>query len=210
MKTIKQKIKLQKEFYMQLNNDKNCYCKRKQKRICQGDIIRELNLTISSRIGNVVDFSLTPSFSYGVILSQECDIYQHYNRLKKNLEETDEDKKSDDQVIETLLVCPAFPLEQFLLGEHIEGKKMTICSSKKMEKIKDNDIHNRFHYLPKLEGRLPELIVDFKRFYTIPLGIFDGNLEKFYITSIKDLYRERLSQRFTNYLGRIALPNGEI
>ena len=81
------------------------------------------------------DFSLTPSFSYGVILSQECDIDQHYCRIEKNSKETEEDKKSDDQVIETILVCPAFPLEKFLIGDHIKEKRMPAWNNKQKEKF---------------------------------------------------------------------------
>lgn len=187
--------------------NKNCYCDRGLKRISQGDIIRELNLTISSAVGSVGDFTLAPSFSYGVVLSQECDLEQHYGRIAKNTE-SEPEEHTHDQIIETVLICPAFPIDKFLLGEHLEGMKMTNYngSKKALEKLQGNDELNRYHYLPGLSGKFPELIIDFKRFYTIPLGIFESNFKKFYISSIKDLYRERLSQRFTNYLGRIGLP----
>jgi hypothetical protein len=193
---------------MPQDENKDCYCNRSKKIISQGDIIRELNLVLSSKIDNIGDFSLASSFSYGVVLSQECDLVQHYDCIEKNLM-IEESKKSDDKIIETLLICPAFPLEKFLIGDHIEGKRMNPwgTTEKVMKKIRDNDELPRFHHIPALKDRLPELVIDFKRFYTVPLGIFDNDFNKFYITSIKDLYRERLSQRFTNYLGRIGLPN---
>lgn len=192
---------------MPLSKNKSWYCDRKKKRLSQGDIIRELNLTISSSIGNAGDFSLSPSFSYGVVLSQECDLEQHYELVSKNKKE-EEEKRSDDKVVETILICPAFPADQFLLGEHISGKRMSDFggSLKKLEKLKNNDEYNRYHYLPSEKEKFPELIIDFKRFYTVPLGVFDRKFKKFYIISINNLYRERLSQRFANYLGRIGLP----
>lgn len=191
--------------------NKSWYHKRRKKYISQGDIIRELDITISSQISGA-DFSLTPSFSYGVILSQDCDLEQHYNLIEKNLLIEDSSQHVHDKVIETVLVCPAFPADQFILGNHISGKKMndfqgTSGQRKAKEKLIRNDEYNRFHYLPNLENGFPELIVDFKRFYTIPIGIFDKNIKKFYISSLKDLYKERLSQRFTNYLARIGLPD---
>jgi hypothetical protein len=189
---------------MQQNDD--WYVEREKKRISQGDVIRNLDLIITSKDGKR-EFVLTPPFLYWVILSQDCDIDQHYNLIQKNSSKK-EDKKSDDQIIETLLACPAFPLEKFILGDHIDGRTMQFFgdTEKARDKIRKNEYYSRYHRIPEIKEKLPELVIDFKRFYTVPIELFDYNFEKLYITSIKDLYRERLSQRFTNYLGRIGLP----
>lgn len=188
------------------------YLDRKRGRISQGDIIRELNLSISSKTDST-EHQLTSSFSYGVVFSQECDLEQHYVNLNKNKQlSQQEGTPRYDKVIETVLICPAFPAEAFIKGEHIDQRPMfdfdgPTKQMKSLEKIKNNDSYSRFHYLPNLEGKFPELVIDFKRFYTIPIRIFDENLEKFLISSVGDLFRERISQRFTNYLGRIGLPD---
>jgi len=196
---------------MPQGTSEDCYCDRGITRVSQGDILRELDITINSKISGYADFSLAPSFSYGVVLSQECDVEQHFKLIEENKSKP-EVEQEHDQLVETLLFCPAFPLESFLLGQHL-GEQIKMSNfdgpkgqEKARKKIKNNDQYNRFHYLPALKDNFSELVVDFKRFYTIPIEIFDGNFKKFYITSIKDLFRERLSQRFTNYLARIGLP----
>ena len=189
--------------------ENSCYNLLDKDRIYQGNIIRNLNITFSSKLGDE-DFELQPSFSYGVVLTQECDLEQHYNQCKEN-ELLEIDNQKHDKVLDVVLICPAFASENFMQGNHINGQKMNDfqnATSRKsaFDKIKKNDAYNRYHFLPEIEGILPDLIIDFKRFYTVPIKIFEANIENTYVVSIKDLFKDRLSQRFTNYLARIGLP----
>lgn len=197
---------------MQPKKTNDCYCLRKLGRVAQGDIIKKLDITISSKLSETNEFSLAPSFSFGVILSQECDLEQHYKLLEKNIA-NEVENHTFDKIVETILICPAFPIEQFLAGTHIAGKPMFDFDGPKgqrkaYDKLKLNDVYSRFHYLPEYDDKLPELVIDFKRFYTIPIEVVEHSYKQILVAGIKELYRERLSQRFSNYLSRIGLPDG--
>lgn len=53
---------------------------------------------------------------------------------------------------------------------------------------------------------IPELVIDFKHYYTIPTEEMYEAYKENYLASVEPLYREDLSQRFANYLSRIGLP----
>lgn len=54
---------------------------------------------------------------------------------------------------------------------------------------------------------MPELILDFKHFVTVPRNVLLELKPQAYVASLGQLFRDRLSQRFANYLARIALPD---
>ena len=68
----------------------------------------------------------------------------------------------------------------------------------------DNEIP-RFHYLKFAENNMPELIVDFKHFFTINREVIYQNIDK-RLCSLDNLFKEKLSQRFSNFISRIGLP----
>lgn len=63
----------------------------------------------------------------------------------------------------------------------------------------------RYHYLKFKEDDKPELIVDFKHFFTVNRDFLYKQLNK-RLYSLDDLFRENLSLRFCNYVSRIGLP----
>lgn len=167
--------------------------------IKQGDILKDIQLSYRSftEEGEAgADFMYT----YSVVLTQICDLDQHYQR------------KDDDKKIDVLLICPAYPVEQFLEGAHIEGltmqnfKASAKLEGKTRERLKKNVELVRYHFLEGVDDYMPELVIDFKRFHTIPIDFVQNNLNDNYLLSLKHLFRERLSQRFSNYLSRIGLP----
>ena len=67
--------------------------------------------------------------------------------------------------------------------------------------------HDRFHFLPTdAKNDMPNLILDFKHFYTVPREEIYAIHKTKYKISINALFREDISQRFANYLSRIGLP----
>jgi len=69
-----------------------------------------------------------------------------------------------------------------------------------------NNNHSRYHYLKEDKDKgIPELIIDFKHYYTIHIEVLYNSEDK-YLCSLDDLYKEDLSQRFASYLSRIGLP----
>ena len=74
----------------------------------------------------------------------------------------------------------------------------------------DNDT-SRYHYLKfadndKLDGKqMPELIIDFKHYYTINKNVVYENIDK-RLCPIDNLFREKISQRFSYFVSRVGLP----
>jgi hypothetical protein len=74
--------------------------------------------------------------------------------------------------------------------------------------IKHNN-NPRYHYFAGWSPfQVPELIVDFKHFFTIPVEqlLEKYGTEEYYIASLKCPYREDFSQRCAAYLTRIGVP----
>ena len=80
-------------------------------------------------------------------------------------------------------------------------------------KINKNDRYHFFQLIPTeadlLGEGLPELAIDFKRYFTIPTDelywkIDSGDAQR--RTCLDHPYLEHLAQRFNSFLSRIALP----
>ena len=109
----------------------------------------------------------------------------------------------------TILFCPAYQIDDFLHGQHVSGWNMQGHNGENKinpDKLRENDQLKRYHYLKNCNDLLvPELVIDFKHFFTIPTGLVYSQKNK-YLVSINELFRENLSQRFAGYLSRIGLP----
>ena len=90
--------------------ESSCYEIIEKSRVQQGDIIRNLNITFYSQI-NEVEFEHQPSFSYGIVLSQECDLEQHYKQIEENIQ-TEDSLQKHDKIVDVVLICPAFASER--------------------------------------------------------------------------------------------------
>lgn len=179
----------------------------------QGDILRNINLTyLATPQGIEMEARYVFPFPYAVVLSQACDLEQHYANLAKRSVEVD---ASEDKILDTILVCPAYPHEAFLEGKHIPGRVMLNQGNSRerlstSKKLKTNEKLNRYHYLPAIDRAMPDLVLDFKRFHTVPLDVIDEVYGETYLRSLRELHREKLSQRFANYLSRIGLPGDSL
>lgn len=68
---------------------------------------------------------------------------------------------------------------------------------------------NTFQIVLQPHLQLPELVIDFKHYYAIPRDTLFRMYPEHYLVTINQLFRESLSQRFSNYLSRIGLPELE-
>lgn len=169
-------------------------------RITQGDIFQNIEVIehISIEKSQVkVDRIIFP---FVVCLNQECDLENDYNYREQNI--------NKDGCLLHLAIAPAFIFDQYLAGNHW-GRIFTENRGQKrtdtiIKKITDNEIP-RYHYLKFPDSDMPELIIDFKHFFTINRFSLYGQLEKRFC-SMDDLFRENISQRFSNYIARIGLP----
>lgn len=171
--------------------------KKTPERISQGDIFSNIEIIENIEVKESKLIINKISFPYVVCLNQECD-------LENDFFET----QNRDRKLLHLAIAPAFNFEQFLSGTHWGG----IYSQNQGYKRKDTaakaimDNQNpRYHYLKFKEDDKPELIVDFKHFFTVNRDFLYKQLNK-RLYSLDELFRENLSLRFCNYVSRIGLP----
>lgn len=166
-------------------------------RISQGDIFSNIEIieNIEVRKSRLIVNKIC--FPYVVCLNQECDLENDYFETKNR-----------DRKLLHLAIAPAFNFEQFLSGTHWGGIYAQNQGCKRKDTatkaIMDNQ-NPRYHYLKFLEDDKPELIVDFKHFFTVNRDFLYNQLHK-RLYSLDSLFRESLSQRFCNYVSRIGLP----
>ena len=181
------------------------YASDKINRIKQGDILENVEFNLFSPKEKSY---LKIIYPYTLVLTQDCDLEQDHT-ARNNIEATHQDK-----FLESTLLLPAFLSEDFKMGTHLSMIGLnrlnwsTSFSSKsnKWDDIKNNE-NKRFHCLKNdAELKIPELVADFKFFFTLPHSQLNEIYEKSYLASIKPLFREDLSFRFANYLARIGLP----
>jgi hypothetical protein len=204
-----------------------CYRYKNDLRIRQGDIIKDVryfeNFTIEAKILelNYVDFP------YVYVLTQECDLDVERNNRGKHLKDKGNGKVliddnnypiiDSDKSLVSILVAPIYNFDVFSKGIHLSEVckvdkrdyntyRSSELSKKLMNKYKNND-HNRYHYieLEKTDVLSPS-IIDFKHYFTINLHELETLKSSNYTTTVSKLFRENISQRFSNYLSRIGLP----
>lgn len=173
-------------------------------RISQGDILRDISFVI---IGEG-DVEIELSYQYVVVLSQDCDLKEG-NTLVSGELGCEDSCKLFNQFLHSVLFVPAFPAELLRSGEHLKSLyqiKAQRLNSSLWKPITKNQ-NPRYHFLPSdVDYQIPELAMDFKAYYTLPFKYFLSMHKKHYLATVNELFRERLSQRFTNYLNRIGLP----
>lgn len=180
-------------------------------RLCQGGVFRDVasieSVEIEPASENNPDEQLSVSevvLPYAVVLSQDCDLEQDEAARRSA------DRRNHDKFLSSILVCPAYPAEQVRLGIHQQARNliMEVYDSKRWAQIKQNS-HDRYHYLQEdLAKGIPELVIDFKHYRTISRSTLITQMQSGQaLGMIRTLFRERLSQRFANYLSRIGLPD---
>lgn len=145
---------------------------------------------------------------FAVVVSQDCDLTQdHAKRFPTPL--------APEKLIPSVLLCEAFPADElFTVIIDTHGKK-----SKAWDRIQQNN-DPRYHFLQKAEREqdrlhegLPELALDFKRYFTIPTAEIYRRIELNEAQRrcvLVSPYLEHLSSRFAYYLGRVGLPTDHI
>lgn len=148
-------------------------------------------------------------FPYVVVLTQSCDLLQDYN-AKKN----QENNKSQDKFLISVIVAPLYNFEEFRVGEHLSqlDRKMENqgnIKKSRCEMIMKNE-NKRYHFI-RFPASFPivDSVIDFKHYFSVTVEYLQNNYDKLYVCSISPLFRELISQRFSNFLSRIGLPDPE-
>ena len=179
-------------------------------RIMQGDIYKNIDyIEYVAEVHNEDNHEIVTSlivFPYVIVLTQDCDLRSdHLFRM--------ENKSTQDKYLLSVIVAPLYNAEQVKTGTHLTdiGRKMEPFpnSTKFKEMLYTNEIP-RFHYVKfPIDSEIPESIIDFKHYFTVNVNYLMDIRAPRYVCKVKELYRERISQRFSNFLARIGLPDGE-
>lgn len=179
------------------------YTKSQDEQIRQGEIFTSLvqvKLNVQNlRLGEFKgDRVIHP---YAIVITQDCDCEQDYRPRSQGLQ--------TDKLIPNILFC------EVITAEVLKGNQRDLGSKFWKQTIQNKN--ERYHFLEKVpqeddalgEG-LPELGLDFKRYFTIPTDEVYFRIE---IGEAKrrcrlvSPYMEHLAARFSYFLHRIALPN---
>ena len=179
--------------------------------INQCDIFRNIEyLEYVKEENDVIEISKIV-FPLAIVLTQSCDLQQDYNARKKLIETQ---KGDQDKFLISVIVAPIYNFEEFRLGTHLSqlGFTMTVQGGRKRSKC-ENIIKNenkRYHYLNFSEDvDIVESVIDFKHYFTVSVNYLNQHYDEKYVCSIEPLYRELITQRFSNFLSRIGLPDPE-
>jgi len=181
--------------------------------LCQGEIISDLERIrlapecLEREHLSPIDLIRVPH-PLAIIMSQDCDLEQDFRvRQAENFPLLSTDRPPSDKLIPNVLFCNVVTAAQLYQPPAI--------NSRIWERIKINK-DERYHFLQSIEGGcdgqqigLPELTIDFKRFFTMPTEEVYQRLRMAGTkrrACLNSPYLEHLSSRFSFYLGRVGLP----
>jgi hypothetical protein len=179
-------------------------------RLCQGDIFNSLRIGIAQDYA--AEFVIVEKiFPYAILISQDCDLEQEHNaRLKQ--EESIRNGLTPEPFSAyqpNVLLLPAFRSEFVKDGTYLKDiydVAMPALHGDLWKRAKAN-LSERYHLLePDLNKNVPELIIDFKNYLSVPKQNLQNQTEVSYLSTLNELFREDLALRFANYMSRIALP----
>lgn len=181
--------------------------RNKTDKINQGDIISDVEFIENVTEENGVLKITKIVFPLVIVLSQECDLTWDYDSRNSKKEDANQDK-----YLFSIIVAPLYNYLHFINGEHLselEQKMQTISSkpSKTDNKLLRQNENPRYHYLEFDDSvDIVNSVIDFKHYFTVNTLTLQKHKENHFVCSLDVLFRERVTQRFSNYLSRIGLP----
>ena len=161
-------------------------------------------LIVPASLGTTAMTLETVTVEYAVVVTQDCDLEQDHGVRFIN------PKPESDKLVPSVMLAVVRPAADIFA---------TIADSNKKnwERLKiETNKNERFHFLQKVERAddrggtgLPELAIDFKRYFSLPTDELYRRLELGETQRrcvLVSPYLEHLSTRFAGYLCRVALP----
>lgn len=177
-------------------------------RIQQGDILADVEYIESVTEEDGVISVSKIIFPLAIVLTQDCDLTWDFASRCPETQATNQDK-----YLFSAIVAPLYNYEHFVDGQHLSelGQKMITISRKTTKTDNKNLRQNetpRYHYL-EFDASVPIVnsVIDFKHYFTVNINQLQKHKKSHYVCSVSELFRERISQRFANYLSRIGLPD---
>lgn len=181
--------------------------KAEYERVRQGDIFSDVPYYESYRELNG-EFELSVyEFPYVLVLTQDCDLEQNKNNKVQGISSGNLGLKNLDKHLISIIVVPLYNSEHLFAGLHLDQLKISAQkhSSDQKKTIKQNQ-NQRYHYLEFGDDVvIPDSVIDFKHYFSVSLDWLESSPSN-RICGINPIYRELVSQRFSNYLSRIGLP----
>lgn len=186
-----------------LENQINEYfiIKKNLTRIEQGDLLSDIPISQVLAINEKEIISIDINFHHVLVLSQDCDLEQFFNAQNK-------DKNNIGPYLHNVIITPCFYRDEIESGKCLEYMQITQepLSRKIIEKIHKDELMRYQHIRKEDKLFIPDLYIDFKAYYAISPTYLYSMYNKSYLATINALFRERITQRYTNYVGRIGIP----
>lgn len=179
---------------------------KKRERIFQGDIFKDIEyIEGAEEKEGIIEISKIV-FPLVIVLSQDCDLAQDFKYRKNSPERNNQDK-----YLISVIVAPLYNAEHVYEGNHLSELGLVMKSINKNKSPGDflrNNLNPRYHYIEFSEKdvNICDSIIDFKHYFTVNLNYLLSIKKNNYVCKVNELYRERISQRFSNFLSRIGLP----
>lgn len=146
------------------------------------------------------------TYPWLIVLNQDCDL------LNDRLARTGQGRNQDDppvkrhNILRSILLCPGFPPDEVYLGSYLPDAPRR--GSTESRGIESNQM-DRFHYLAAAPPVDEGIVIDFKLSLSAPSTYLEWWMQQHPISAVAVLnspWRDRLTQRFLSYFGRIAEP----
>lgn len=179
--------------------------KSSQPRLAQGDILRSVEHVEYVVVKDgIVELSKIV-FPLAIVLTQDCDLAQDHTFRSQ-----DESKPNQDKYLLSVLLAPLYNIEHVYAGEHLKDLGLAMASIKK-NSTQGNNLKNnetpRFHYLEfEMDVPVAPSVIDFKHYFSCNVEYLRTHKADNFVCQLADLYRENVSQRYSNFLSRIGLP----
>lgn len=142
---------------------------------------------------------------FAIIVSQDCDLEQDFNYRYGS-------KGNVRNELPSVLLCQAEEVDEFVKSAMYRG----LFNSRTFTGNFKNNNEFRYHFIQEIptnlsavDRRVPELGIDFKRYFSVPTAEIYHRI-KFDETQrcsvLESPYRDHFSQRFFNFNSRVALP----
>ncbi|HMZ54437.1 MAG TPA: hypothetical protein PLT48_06285 [Nitrospira sp.] len=176
-----------------------------QERLAQGDILRDVEHVEYVAINEgIVELSKIV-FPLAIVLTQDCDLQQDYT-----FRSPQENKPNQDKYLMSVLLAPLYNVEHVFEGSHLADLGLTMTPIPKKNTLGKNLLRNetpRYHYLEFPESvPLAPSAIDFKHYFSCNVQYLKTHKNQHFVCQLDDLYRESVSQRYSNFLSRIGLP----
>lgn len=180
--------------------------KERLPRLRQGDILRDVEYIEHVREESGIIEASKIVFPLVVVLTQDCDLeYDHRSR-----EPNEDGDRDQDKWLLSVLVAPLYNVEHVHTGEHLSELDMVMGRIPRKGTALDflrSNRNPRYHYLvfPDDVPIVPS-VIDFKHYFSVNVTYLRVLKEAGFVCSVSELFREHISQRFSNFLARIGLP----